>query len=255
METTIKPEIKIAGDRAELTRMTAALLLDFSRQAVKAEKRCTIALSGGSTPKDVYALLANDARLRAEFPWKDTYLFWGDERHVPPDHEESNYRMTSEAMLSKAPLPAANVYRVKAENPDAATAARDYERDVRRFFQLPAGKIPRLDIALMGMGPEGHTASLFPGTKALLEKKKLVVSNWVGKLYTDRITMTAPVFNNARNVLFLVAGDDKALALKAVLEGKDEPEQLPAQLIRPKKGKLIWLLDPAAAKYLGKDIS
>ena len=250
----MKPEIRIAGDRAELTRMTAGLLLDLSKAAVKAEKRCTIALSGGSTPKDVYAMLADDAKLRAEFPWNDTYFFWGDERHVPPDHPESNYRMTNEAMLSKAPLPPANVHRVKAENPDAAAAARDYEREVRKFFQLPAGKFPRFDIVLMGMGPEGHTASLFPGTKALGEEKKLVVSNWVGKLYTDRITMTAPVFDNARNVVFLVAGDDKAVALKAVLEGKDEPDQLPAQLIRPRKGKLIWLLDPRAARYLGKDI-
>jgi 6-phosphogluconolactonase len=250
----MKPEIKIAGDRTELSRSAAELLVDLSKRAVRAEKRCTIALSGGSTPKDVFALLADDAKLRAEFPWKDAHFFWGDERHVPPDHPESNYRMAHDAMLSKAPVPSANVHRIKAENPDAAVAARDYERELRRFFQLSAGRPPRLDVALMGMGSEGHTASLFPGTKALGEKKKLVVSNWVGKLYTDRITMTAPVFNQARNVVFLVAGDDKAVALKAVLEGKHEPDQLPAQFIRPTKGKLIWLLDPRAARYLGKDI-
>jgi 6-phosphogluconolactonase len=251
----MKPEIKIAGSRAELARMTAALLLDLARQAVKTEKRCTLALSGGSTPKDVYALLADDAKLRADFPWRDTYFFWGDERHVPPDHEESNYRMTNEAMLSKVPVPPANVFRIKAENPDAGAAARDYERELRKCFRLPAPGLPRLDIALMGMGSEGHTASLFPGTRALHEKKKLIVSNWVGKLYTDRITMTASLLNRARNVVFLVAGDDKAIALKAILEGKHEPDQLPAQLIHPAKGKLIWLLDSSAAKYLGKDIS
>jgi 6-phosphogluconolactonase len=251
----MKPEIKIAGDRAELTRMTAALLLNLAKRAVQAEERCTIALSGGSTPKDVYALLADDVKLSAEFPWKDTYFFWGDERHVPPDHDESNYRMANQAMLSKVPIPAANVHRIKAENPDAAAAARDYERELRKFFQLPTGRVPRLDIALMGMGPEGHTASLFPGTKALREKKRLVVSNWIGKLYTDRITMTAPVLNRARHVVFIVAGDDKALALKAVLEGRHEPDQLPAQLIHPTKGRLLWLLDPSAARYLGKEIS
>src|SRR5215467_9911994 len=120
----MKPEIKISGDRSELTHLTASFLLDLSKQTVKGQKRCTIALSGGSTPKDVFALLADDAKLRAEFPWKDTYFFWGDERHVPPDHEESNYRMANEAMLSKVPVPAANVYRIKAENPDAAAAAR-----------------------------------------------------------------------------------------------------------------------------------
>lgn len=250
----MKPEIKIAANRPELTRISAELLLNLSKQAMKTEGRCTIALSGGSTPKDVYALLAGDMKLRAEFPWKDTHFFWGDERHVPPEDAESNYRMAKEAMLSKAPVPPANVHRAMAENPDAAKVAHDYEREVRGFFELPAGKFPRFDIALMGMGPEGHTASLFPGTRALREQKQLVVSNWVGKLYTDRITMTAPVFNRARHVVFLVAGDDKAVVLKAVLEGRYEPDQLPAQLIRPKNGKLLWLLDQDAAKYLGKEI-
>lgn len=245
---------KIASDRREVCRIAADEVLNSARQAVQSNGRCTMALSGGSTPKDLYALLAVDEKWRAEFPWKSTHFFWGDERHVPPDHEESNYRMANEVMLSKTAVPAANVHRIKSENPDASAAAKDYERKLRSFFELRAGQVPRFDIALLGLGPEGHTASLFPGTKALREKKRLVVSNWVGKLYTDRITLTAPVFNQAREVIFLVCGDDKALALKAVLEGRHEPDQLPAQLIRPNKGRLLWLLDSAAAKFLGEKL-
>src|SRR5579859_923500 len=251
----MKAKIKIAADRHELCRIAAAEIFNSAKQAVRRSGQCTIALSGGSTPKDLYTLLADDANWREKFPWVNTHFFWGDERHVPPDHSESNYRMANEAMLSKVSVPPANIHRIKAENPDAAIAARDYERELRRFFKLSAGKFPRFDIALLGLGPEAHTASLFPGTKALQEKKKLAVSNWVGKFFTDRITMTAPVFNRAHQVIFLVVGDDKAMPLKAVLEGKHEPDQLPAQLIRPGKGSLLWLLDQAAAKYLDKPIS
>ena len=247
-------ELRTAPDRREVCRLGADEVLSSARQAVKSRGRCTIALSGGSTPKDLYSLLAGDGKWRDVFPWKSTHFFWGDERHVAPDHEESNYRMANEAMLSKAPVPAANVHRIKSENPDAAAAAKDYERELRAFFDLRGGKFPRLDIALLGLGPEGHTASLFPGTKALREKKRLVVSNWIGKFYTDRITLTAPVFNQAREVIFLVCGDDKALALKGVLEGRHEPDQLPAQLIHPRKGRLLWLLDGAAATFLGKEL-
>jgi 6-phosphogluconolactonase len=251
----MKPQIKIAADRSELCRIAAARILDAAKKAVRRNGQYTIVLSGGSTPKDLYTLLAENADWREQFPWKNTHFFWGDERHVPPDHAESNYRMANEAMLSKVPVAPANVHRIKAENPDAAIAARDYERELRKFFKLSAGKFPSFDIALLGLGPEAHTASLFPGTKALQEKKKLAVSNWVGKFFTDRITMTAPVFNRAHEVIFLVAGDDKAIPLKAVLEGKHEPDQLPAQLIRPGKGSLLWLLDQPAAKYLGNPIS
>jgi 6-phosphogluconolactonase len=194
--------------------------------------------------------LATDPALRAQVPWDKTYVFWGDERHVPPDHADSNYRMADEAMLSKAPIPPANVYRIKSENPDASKAAEDYEQALRAYFHLTAGQFPRFDLVFLGLGPEGHTASLFPGTKALHETARLVVSSWVGKFYTDRITMTPPTLNNAACVIFLVSGDDKALPLKAVLEGNYEPEQLPAQLIRPSHGKVLWLVDRAAASLL-----
>lgn len=250
----MKPEIKIAPDRNQLCRMAAELILDSAKQAVRARKQCTLVLSGGSTPEDLYKLLADGAKLREQFPWQNVHFFWGDERHVPPDHKDSNYRMANEAMLRKVPVPEGNVHRIRSEDPDAGRAAHSYERELRRFFKLRPAKFPRFDIVLMGLGPEGHTASLFPGTKALHEKKRLVVSNWVGKFYTDRITMTAPVFNGAANVIFLVSGDEKAIPVKAVLEGKYEPEQLPAQLVHPVKGRLWWLLDKAAAKFLGKEI-
>src|SRR5260370_3026471 len=143
--------------------------------------------------------------------------------------------MGNEAMLSKVPVQQANVHRIKSENPDAAIAADDYERAMSSFFQIRAGEFPRFDIVLLGLGPEAHTASLFPGTKALHEQQRLVVSNWVGKFYTDRITMTAPVFNHADEVIFLVCGDDKAVPVKAVLEGKYETAPLPTQQILPYK--------------------
>ncbi len=171
----MKPEITVAADRQEVCRIAAAELLAQAKQAVLAHGRCAIALSGGSTPKDLYTLLANDPKLREGIPWSKTHFFWGDERHVPPDHQESNYRMANEAMLSKVPVPQANVHRIKSENPDAAIAADDYERALRSFFQIRAGEFPRFDIVLLGLGPEAHTASLFPGTKALHEQQRLVV--------------------------------------------------------------------------------
>jgi 6-phosphogluconolactonase len=158
--------------------------------------------------------------------------------------------MASEAMLAKAPVDPKQVHRIKGEKRNAAQAAEEYEQELRASFRLAADQLPRFDLVLLGMGPEGHTASLFPGTKALREERRLVVSNWVGKLYTDRITFTPPVLNNAARVIFMVHGEEKAPALKAVLEGPYEPEQLPAQMVHPKQGKVLWLLDPSAASML-----
>jgi 6-phosphogluconolactonase len=178
------------------------------------------------------------------------FFFWGDERHVPPTDPDNNYRMVEEAMLSKIPVAAGNVFRIKTENPDAAAAAEDYEQTLRKFFALEPGQFPRFDLILLGMGPDGHTASLFPGTTALQEKSRLVVANWVEKMKTHRITLTLPVLNAARCVTFLVSGTDKAPALKAVLEADVPAEQYPAKLVKPSDGKLIWLIDRAAASQL-----
>jgi 6-phosphogluconolactonase len=245
-----KPEIQIVADADTLYQAAAAEFVRQAGAAVEAKGACTVALSGGSTPKGLYGLLADDPTWRGQVPWDKMHVFWGDERHVPPDHPDSNYRMAHEAMLAKLPIPPTNVYRIKSEYPDARQAADDYEQTLRAFFHLTAGEFPRFDVVFLGLGPEAHTASLFPGTKALHETARLVVSTWVGKFYTDRMTMTPPTLNNAACVIFLVSGDDKALALKAVLEGNYEPEQLPAQLIRPSHGRLLWLVDRAAARLL-----
>lgn len=246
----MKPEIQIVADAGALYRAGVVEFVRQAGEAVQAKGSFTVALSGGSTPKGLYGLLATDPTLRARVPWDKTHVFWGDERHMPPTDADSNYRMANEAMLSKVPIPPANVHRIKSENPDASRAAEEYEQTLRAFFHLTEGQFPRFDLVFLGLGPEAHTASLFPGTKALHETKRLVVSNWVGKFYTDRITMTPPVLNHAACVAFLVSGEAKALPLKAVLEGPYEPEQLPAQLVRPEHGRLLWLVDRDAASLL-----
>ncbi len=210
--------------------------------------RFTIALAGGSTPKNLYTLVAANAS--ATLPWNQIFFFWGDERHVPPTDADSNYRMVQETLLSRVPVPAANIFRVPSELADATAAADAYEEIIRSFFTLKAGEFPRFDLILLGMGPDGHTASLFPESPALREKSRLVVANWVEKLNTSRITLTLPVLNAARRVFFLVSGMDKASALHEVLEGSAAPEKYPSKLVQPTDGKLIWFVDRAAASEL-----
>ena len=241
-------EIRKLTTPQELFDAAAEVVIRCAQDATEKRKRFTIALSGGSTPKGLFNLLANNAR--NVLPWDQTYFFWGDERHVPPTDSESNFRMADETMLSKIPVAAANVFRIKTENPDAAAAAADYEESLQKFFDLKAGEFPHFDLILLGMGPDGHTASLFPGTDALQEKSRLVVANWVEKFKTHRITFTLPVLNAARNVAFLVSGIDKAEALRAVLESDAPGEQYPAKLVQPEDGKLLWLVDRAAASKL-----
>jgi 6-phosphogluconolactonase len=234
----------------ELAREAAAEFVRQATEAAQSKGRFTVALSGGSTPRSLYSLLATDATWRAQVPWDRVHLFWGDERHVPPEHADSNYRMTHEALLSKISIPPANVHRIKSEHPEASRAANEYEQTLREFFQLKGGEFPRFDLALLGLGPDGHTASLFPGTEALREQQRLVVANWVEKLNTYRITLTPPVLNRAASVIFLVSGEEKAETLRAVLEDEAQPERLPAQLIRPVNGRLLWIVDRAAARLL-----
>jgi len=241
-------EIRTLNTPQELFAAAAELVASAASEAVAERGRFTIALSGGSTPKSLYTLLATNAR--TSLPWDRMFFFFGDERHVPPTDPESNYRMADEAMLSKIPVSQSNVFRVIAENPDAKAAADAYEQTLRKFFSLEAGQVPSFDLILLGMGPDGHTASLFPGTEGLQEKSKLVVANWVEKLKTSRISLTLPVLNGARCVAFLVSGTDKAAVLKSVLEGDAPGEQYPAKLVRLAQGKLIWLLDRAAASGL-----
>jgi len=241
-------EIRTLTTPQELFDAAAEEVVRTANEATASRGRFTIALSGGSTPKNLFNLLATNAR--TSLPWDRMFFFWGDERHVAPDDPESNYRMAEETMLSKIPVAAGNVFRIKAENPDADAAALEYEQTLRQFFQLEPGKVPAFDLILLGMGPDGHTASLFPGTDALKEKSRLVVANWVEGLKTSRITLTLPVLNAARCVTFLVGGTDKATALRAVLEEDVPAEQYPSKLVKPSHGKLIWLLDRAAASAL-----
>ena len=240
-------EIRILNSADELFRAAAEEFAGRAAEAVQLRGRFCVALSGGSTPKTLYALLASGAI--PGIPWDKIFLFWGDERHVPPDDPESNYRMVKESLLAKISLPAGNVFRIKAEDTDAARAAADYERTLVSFFGLQSGEFPRFDLILLGLGPEGHVASLFPGSAAMNEKKRLVVSNWVEKFKTDRITFTFPVLNHAACVMFLASGQGKAAIVKQVLE--DDGEPLPAKLVQPEDGDLLWFLDKDAASSAG----
>ena len=241
-------EIRTLTTPQELFEAGAELVAHAAKESVDERGRFTIALSGGSTPRNLYNLLATNAR--TSLPWDRMFFFFGDERHVSPTDKESNFRMANEAMLSKASIPETNIFRVPAENPDAAAVAADYEETLRKFFAIEPGQVPVFDLILLGLGPDGHTASLFPGTEALAEKNRLVVSNWVEKFNTHRITFTLPVLNAACEVAFLVSGTDKAVALQAVLQSDAEGERYPAKLVHPANGKLIWLVDRAAASGL-----
>jgi 6-phosphogluconolactonase len=232
----------------ELFHAAAEEVIHAATDAIAQRGRFSIALSGGSTPKNLYTLIAANAS--ATLPWDKMFFFWGDERDVPQDDADSNYRMAKESLLSRVPIPAGNIFPIPTGKGDAGAAADDYEKILRKFFDLKPGEFPRFDVILLGMGPDGHTASLFPETAALQEHSRLVVANWVEKLKSSRITFTLPVLNSARRVLFLVSGTDKAPVLKEVLEGKGPAEKYPSKLVSPSDGKLIWLVDRAAASEL-----
>ncbi len=254
MENATNCEVRVLPDGAAIARRAAQKFVEAGAAAVNEKGSFSVVLAGGSTPKALYGLLVNDPALRAQVPWDKMQVFFGDERHVGPDHPDSNFRMANEAMISKSPLKPEQVTRIKGEYPDADQAAREYELAIRSYFKLADGEFPRFDLVLLGMGSEGHTASLFPGTRALHEKRRIAVSNWVGKLLAERITLTPPAINNAAHVIFMVTGADKAPALTAVLERVYEPDQLPAQLIRPVNGTLLWLVDTAAGGLLTRAI-
>lgn len=222
---------------------TPQQLFDSAASHFLAIRPKTVSLSGGSTPKSLYSLLATK-----NIPWDETYFFFGDERHVPPTDPDSNYRMANEALLSKVPVPAQNIFRVPAENPDAAAAARAYEVIVRDFFKLQPDKFPRFDLILLGIGPDGHTASLFPGSNGLTERNRIFISNPVAKFKTDRLTFTFPVLDNAAHVVFMATGEEKAPVIQDILENPHST--LPAAQVRPAKGSVLFLLDRNAAGKL-----
>jgi len=217
--------------------------------AIATRNRFCVALSGGSTPRGVYSLLAADQRSGTHrLSWDRVYIFFGDERHVPPDHPDSNYRMANEALLSRVPISEDHVFRIRGEL-DADAAAQQYDKQLRAFFNLQPDEWPEFDLIFLGLGDDGHTASLFPGSAALEEKSKLVAANWVEKFKDYRMTLTFPVLNHAAEVMFLVSGEGKAQILKDVLR-PIAAESYPAQRVQPENGKLIWLADQAAASLL-----
>ncbi len=240
----------VEPDPAALARRAAQYLVEMVREAVYAQGRARIAISGGSTPKAAFHLLADpNQRFRVAMPWDRLDLYWVDERAVPPDHPDSNYRMTREAMLDYVPLPPSHVHRMEGELEPEAAAAR-YESLLRNNFRLEGAEGPRFDLVQLGMGPDGHTASLFPSTAAIHEMGRLVTANHVPQLSTWRVTLTWPVINHASSVFFLIAGQDKAERVHEVFTGPRDPERLPSQLIWPSSGILTLFLDEAAAALL-----
>jgi 6-phosphogluconolactonase len=235
--------------------MAAAVerFVSVATQAIAESGRFVVALAGGSTPKRLYTLLATSAYSR-RVDWTRTHLCWGDERAVPPDHPASNYRMTREVLLDHVPVPEANIHRIHGDEAPAQAAAA-YERELRQMFATPEGPPSpapgrRFDLVLLGMGANGHTASLFPRLAAVREKERWVVAEYVAEVSMWRITLTPPVINAAAHIAFLVSGAEKAATLQRVLDGRSEPDVLPAQAIAPLEGKLHWLVDAAAAARL-----
>ncbi len=238
--------LKVFPSAAGLARGAANQIVDILRNARPAGAPASFFLSGGSTPRAVYELLA-DREFRGQIEWPRLHLFWGDERCVPPASAESNYRMAREALLEAVPLPAENIHRIYGELPPAR-AAIAYEDELRAVFGTEHGAIPRPDLVLLGLGEDGHTASLFPGTAALEEDRRLAVDVYVDRLSSSRVTLTFPVLNNARTVLFLVTGASKAAALAAVL--RNPASGLPASRVVPHNGDLLWYVDHDAATHL-----
>jgi 6-phosphogluconolactonase len=241
----------IYADADALARAAGVELLRRAQESVAARGLFTLALAGGSTPKKLYALLGSDAAFAA-FPWAQTHLFFGDERHVPPDHADSNYLMVKNSLLASGIVPAASVHRMRAELPQAAEAAADYDAEMHKFFPETARMdgFPRFDAILLGMGPDGHTASLFPDSPGLGEKTRWVISNPVEKFKTDRITFTFPVLDAARAICLLVAGADKAEMIGEIFVKSRGTLTYPVQRVQPRDGVKIWMLDRAAAAKL-----
>ena len=233
-------QIKVSPNLAALAKETADVIFASASEAIAGQGKFSIALSGGRTPEALYTLLAQEP-YRSVIDWAKVQVFFGDERCVPPDSPESNYGMARRAMLSKVPIPGDNIYRMRGEI-DPNEAAKEYGQMLKEKFGDGG-----IDLVLLGMGDDGHTASLFPGTEALNETKHRCVANFVPKLKTWRITLSAPFINQSKRVLILVAGKEKTQRLHEVLEGPRDPQRLPIQLIAPVKGQLVWMVDAEAA--------
>ena len=241
-------QVRVAPDEPGLARMAADEVLARAQAAARERGRFAWALSGGATPRRLYALLADPLQpWRERMPWALTHVFFGDERCVPCDHPDSNYRMAREALLSRVPIPAEQVHRIRTEAGAADAVAAEYEAELRAFFGLAQGRLPSFDLVLLGLGADGHTASLFPGSPSLQERRRWVVAPWVERLQAQRFTLTLPALDAALAVAFLVAGAEKA---ERVAEAQQPRGESPAARVRPVSGALLWLLDEAAAARL-----
>jgi 6-phosphogluconolactonase len=245
-----RPKIRIVEDPAALAETAGHLIVDTATAAASLRGRFTIALSGGSTPRMTYTRLARPP-FRDQMPWGRTWVFFGDERAVPPDHADSNYRMASEALLAKVPVPPAQIVRFRGEAGDPEVAATDYARRMTEVFGTRRGELPRFDLVLLGLGVDGHTASLFPGSPVVKEEFRTVAAvHAAAAAIPQRLTLTLPVLNAAARVVFLVAGAEKAKIVRAIL---CDGAALPAGLVHPPDGELIWLLDREASSLLPAD--
>jgi 6-phosphogluconolactonase len=241
--------IRVLPDPSALANAAARLIVEQAQAAIDSRGLFTIALSGGSTPRDLHLRLASPP-LVDQVDWPHVHVFFGDERCVPPDDPQSNYRMAEETLLSRVPIPAAQIHRMRAELPPHEAAA-EYQSQLEAFFKNDP---PRIDVILLGMGDNGHTASLFPGLSAVNEQRRWVMAEDVKEVGMWRITLTPVVLNLGRAVVFLVAGEGKASMLHQVLEGPYKPAERPAQIVRPTPGEVIWLVDAAAAAKLSPPI-
>jgi 6-phosphogluconolactonase len=240
-------KIKVLSDSLKFTRAAGEYFVAQAQEAIVQHGHFSVALSGGETPANLYALLSSDA-YAARVEWDKVYIFWGDERCVPPNHKDSNYGVAHQALLQHVPIPTENIFRMEGEI-QPKDAAANYEARLREFFGT-WGNQPRFDLVLLGLGPDGHTASLFPYSEALNVENDWVVAQFVESVRMWRITLTAAAINAAETILFLVTGSGKAERAREILEGPHDPERLPAQMIQPVDGEIIWLLDAEAAALL-----
>jgi 6-phosphogluconolactonase len=255
-------EIQIYNNSDKLVAAAAEAFVRLAEEAISSRGRFCVALAGGSTPRALHSILAKED-FAARVDWSKVYLFWGDERCVAPDHADSNFRMARETLLDHVPVSEENIHRMRGEI-DAQESATEYQAILERYFSTAASTpkstphsteslFDRLDLVFLGMGDDGHTLSLFPGTAAIREEILPVVAHHVDKLDAWRITLTPPFVNSARNLVFFVAGENKSERLQEVIEGSGQPDVLPSQIIAPVDGTLTWMVDEAAAAKLARD--
>ena len=250
MSRTLQIKYYVEPDAASMARHAAQYFVELAGEAADARGRARIAISGGSTPKAAFEMLGDRSQpWRSQMPWEKLDLYWVDERAVGPDDPKSNFRMTREALLDHVPMRPEQIHRIEGELDPEEAAAR-YESELRNSFRLEGAEVPHFDLVALGMGADGHTASLFPYTEGLHEMNRLAIANRVPEQDTWRITLTWPVINRARSVFFHIAGAEKASVLSEVLIGPHDPERLPSQLIWPSSGILTLILDKAAAALL-----